>query len=207
MGLLLAAGELELIQSYNATDVELLHEIVTRAEQHPDADILPFRVIFSAYDAVLSEHGIPVERDQTYLPFLFQLGAERNGTISERFESLLASLGIRLEYGEDAEANESLPTNGAASRFREDSVRILQQRPNGILPRRAEDRRRASFDSVYDPTHDLEQRLANRPNSRSSMSRLEDGTIRSLDFDAEIKRLYPYKSDRSLLNMKDWEML
>ncbi|EGD95138.1 hypothetical protein TESG_02630 [Trichophyton tonsurans CBS 112818] len=178
-------------------DVELLHEIVTRAEQHPDADILPFRVIFSAYDAVLSEHGIPVESDQTYLPFLFQLGAERNGTISERFESLLASLGIRLEYGEDAEANEPLPTNGVAPRSREDSVRILQQRPNGILPRRAEDRRRASFDSVYDTTHDLEQRFANRPNSRSSMSRLEDGTIRSLDFDAEIKRLYPYKSDRS----------
>ncbi|EFR05014.1 hypothetical protein MGYG_08017 [Nannizzia gypsea CBS 118893] len=177
-------------------DVELLHEIVTRAEQYPDADILPFRVIFSAYDAVLSEHGIPVESDQTYLPFLFQLGTVRNGSISERFESLLASLGIRLEYGEDAEPNESLP-NGISPHAREDSVHVLQQRPNGVQPRKVEGRRRASFDSVYDATQDLSQRAINRPSSRSSMSRLESGTVRSLDFDAEIKKLYPYKSDRS----------
>ncbi|KAM5451462.1 hypothetical protein MaudCBS49596_003733 [Microsporum audouinii] len=177
-------------------DVELLHEIVTRAEQHPDADILPFRVIFSAYDAVLAEHGIPVESDQTYLPFLFQLGAERNGSLSERFESLLASLGIRLEYGEDTEVHELLP-NGIASNTREDSVHVLHQRPNGVQPRKTEDRRRASFDSVYDATQDLAQRFTNRPSSRSSLSRLENGTVRSLDFDAEIKKFYPYKSDHS----------
>ncbi|KAK2880178.1 hypothetical protein FQN49_000497 [Arthroderma sp. PD_2] len=180
-------------------DVELLHEIVTRAERHPDADILPFRVIFSAYDAVLAEHGIAAESDQTYLPFLFQLGAERNGNLSARFESLLASLGIRLEYGEETEANEP-SINGIAPHTRDDSVQISHQRPNGVQPQKTEERRRASFDSLYDATQDLAQKFTNRPSSRSSMSRLENGTVRSLDFDAEIKQLYPYKSNYPLHN-------
>ncbi|KAF3492290.1 uncharacterized protein GIQ15_01807 [Arthroderma uncinatum] len=178
-------------------DVELLHEIVTRAERHPDADITPFRAIFSTYDAVLAEHGISTESDQTYLPFLFQLGAERNGTLAARFESLLASLGIRLEYGEDTEANDALETD-IAPHIREDSVHISHQRPNGVQPPKTEERRRASFDSLYDATQDLAQRFTNRPSSRSSMSRLENGTIGSLDFDAEIKQLYPYKSGHHL---------
>ncbi|KAK2786620.1 hypothetical protein FQN53_006324 [Emmonsiellopsis sp. PD_33] len=168
--------------SLSDQDVEILLQIVDRAEQQPDAHRLPFRALFAAYDAVLSEYGIEKESDRTYLRFLFQLGDKtlRGDSLYAKFEKLLLRFDIRLEYPYDETGSE-----GGGWRIEQElatadtenyvGVGAEQMRPNGYHRGRP---RRASFNSIYDAGNETTRGSIYRPSSRSSVSRLETGTRR-----------------------------
>ncbi|KZZ93196.1 Sfi1 spindle body [Ascosphaera apis ARSEF 7405] len=166
-------------------DVDILHQIITRAEQHPDVHRLPFRAIFSAYDDVLYEHGVDPRQDEVCFRFLFLLGSreiEGRG-LYEKFVTLLARMGIQLAYDDDehvhAEKHDEGDGKVLARRDRRGSEmkkRAIAAAPTAISRKREKPKRRASFNSMYDATEDISQRPTKRPSSRSSVSRLETGS-------------------------------
>lgn len=98
-------------------DVKILHDIVNAAEQSKAS---PFRALFSAYEDVLAQHGVPKDNDQIYLRFLLRMGENRKEgrTIFEQFESLLARLGIHVAFDEEERAVED---RASAAGSREDT--------------------------------------------------------------------------------------
>ncbi|PGH09389.1 hypothetical protein AJ79_05701 [Helicocarpus griseus UAMH5409] len=164
-------------------DVNILLQIINRAEQQPDAHRLPFRAIFAAYDAVLSENGIEKETDRTYLRFLFQLGGKSvpGEKLSDKFEALLARMGIFLDYGDGrggglVEENVAADTQSNYAQGEEEHAQ--EWWPNGYsyAAQRGRRPRRASFNSMYDAANETTRGSIHRPSSRSSVSRLELGT-------------------------------
>ncbi|KAK5292266.1 hypothetical protein LTR16_001971 [Cryomyces antarcticus] len=93
-------------------DVEILYTIVTLAQGSPGP---PFRALFAAYDTILAERGIEPDHDQIYFRFLLRMGEGRldhdNGTLSERFQTLLEKMGIQIEVGAAAEDGLGEATN------------------------------------------------------------------------------------------------
>ncbi|KAI5304054.1 hypothetical protein KEM56_006910, partial [Ascosphaera pollenicola] len=185
-------------------DVDILHQIITRAEQHEDVDRLPFRAIFAAYDDVLEEHGLDPRQDEVCFRFLFQLGSrfvDGHG-LYEKFLNLLSRMGIRLMYDDDDvdNDNDNNDVRNAAidgksrprtARDRPAAAQKLKQKnetkktttaapaaPTTTTTKKEKrkPKRRASFNSMYDATEDVSQRASRRPSSRSSVSRLETGT-------------------------------
>ncbi|PGH06709.1 hypothetical protein AJ80_08126 [Polytolypa hystricis UAMH7299] len=169
--------------SLSDQDVDILHQIILRAEEQPDVETLPFRAIFAAYDAVLSEHGIEAERDQVYLRVLFQLGDRRlhGDGLYGRFEALLAHMGIQLEYadGNATTDGENYGDYSVQEVEGRDAGGGLQMLPNGGTTAKQRGgggrQRRASFNSMYDAANETTRSIY-RPSSRSSVSRLEVGT-------------------------------
>ncbi|OJD16652.1 hypothetical protein AJ78_03204 [Emergomyces pasteurianus Ep9510] len=163
-------------------DVNILLQIISRAEQQPDVHRLPFRAIFAAYDSVLSENGIEAETDRTYLRFLFQLGGKSlpGDTLYEKFETFLLRMGIELEYGDETKGGKRMEdvtvadTETSIAQAKEENAD--RWRPNGYAAGRGLRSRRASFNSMYDAANEATQRSIYRPSSRSSVSRLEVGT-------------------------------
>ncbi|RDW89911.1 Sfi1 family protein [Aspergillus mulundensis] len=153
-------------------DVGFLFQIITHAERHPDADRLPFRVLFKEYDAAIEEHGPEADPGYACMRFLFKMGYVAGDTLFEKFENLLQQMGIVIEFG-----NEENETDGYTETL---SVVDVQSRPRASpaaheviqTPRP----RRASFNSILDIGDDPTTRsFINRPSSRSSMSRLQTG--------------------------------
>lgn len=173
-------------------DVGLLYEIITRAERDPEVDRLPFRALFAAYDAVLADHGSDADPEQICMRFLFKMGnntkggAIRGRSIFERFEELLQQMGIVLDLDDLGETGEITPDHMHAELTEElerNNLTNCTEPRDRISPggsatntHRSLSRRRASFNSMYDVGEDATQRSrANRPSSRSSMSRLQVG--------------------------------
>lgn len=108
---------------------------------------------------------------QAYLRFLFKLGSKsaQGNTLYEKFENQLQQMGIEIEF--DDEADDGNETNEYYKGYgdgRHDDTFEYDLGPT--------QRRRASFNSLYDVGDDVTQRsFANRPSSRSSMSRLQTG--------------------------------
>ncbi|KAL2823120.1 Sfi1 spindle body protein-domain-containing protein [Aspergillus granulosus] len=156
-------------------DVGFLFQIISRAERYPDADRLPYRVLFKEYDAAIEEHGPQADPGLALMRFLFRLGGKdvKGDTLFEKFEYLLQQSGIVIEFGNeenDTDAyTDNVPDLDAPSKIRasrEDTTRSIQ------TPRP----RRASFNSMYDVGDDPTTRsFINRPSSRSSLSRLQTG--------------------------------
>ena len=148
-----------------ASDVEILHEIITSAQQSPYVDTLPFRAIFAAYDQVLAHHGLDSDHDQLYLRFLFRLGDKREPgqSLYEAFEAVLLELGIQLLFGteeegsQEADATNNTVHNSAA--------------PDAKSAARGRSRR-ASFNSYYDAENESSRANRLRDTSRASLSRL-----------------------------------
>ncbi|KAL2004131.1 hypothetical protein VTN02DRAFT_6595 [Thermoascus thermophilus] len=167
--------------SLSDQDVGLLYQIITRAEQKPDVERLPFRALFAAYDEVVAEHGVDVDQGQVCMRFLFKMGNKglRGKSIFEKFENLLREMDIVLEYDSDSDADETrghYPSHvshlGDGEQGRTTGRGTFQREETGHRARR----RRASFNSMYDVGDDPTQRsIAWRPSSRSSMSRLQVG--------------------------------
>jgi protein SFI1 len=179
---------------FESLDVEILYNIVSRAESEPDVQVLPFKAIFTAYDNVLSERGINRESDRVWLRYLFKVGDKsRDGTLFEKFEMLLGEMGIELAYDEDGrerrheeverdeESGRRKGMDGAGNEV-SDVVTPTDARgladfgtPTDISRRKRG--RRASFNSLYDATAtaDSTRWSAKRPSSRSSVSRLQVG--------------------------------
>ncbi|KAL4934173.1 Sfi1 family protein [Aspergillus undulatus] len=156
-------------------DVGFLFQIITHAERHPDADRLPYRVLFKEYDAAIAEHGTEADPGYACMRFLFKMGSKDvvGSTLFEKFENLLQQMGIVIEFG-----NEENETD-----LYTDNLSVLdvqpKTRPEPVpseiqTPRLRQ--RRASFNSLYDVGDDPTTRsFINRPSSRSSLSRLQTG--------------------------------
>lgn len=156
-------------------DVGLLYQIITRAEQKPDVERLPFRALFAAYDEVIAEHGVDADQGQVCMRFLFKMGNKglRGKSLFEKFENLLREMDIVLEYDSDSDGNE---TQGHYPNHVSHLADGEQSATTGRDTAHKTRRRRASFNSMYDVGDDPTQRsIAWRPSSRSSMSRLQVG--------------------------------
>ncbi|KAL5045307.1 hypothetical protein BDW71DRAFT_184054 [Aspergillus fruticulosus] len=152
-------------------DVGFLFQIITRAERHPDADRLPYRVLFREYDAAIEEHGPEADPGYACMRFLFKMGYVTGDTLFEKFENLLQQMGIVIEFGNEETDTDVYTDNfsvvDAPPRGRPSPTRDIIQTPRP---------RRASFNSVYDLGDDPTARsFINRPSSRSSLSRLQTG--------------------------------
>ncbi|KAF5860443.1 hypothetical protein ETB97_001605 [Aspergillus alliaceus] len=160
--------------SLSDEDVGLLYQVITRAERDPKVERLPYRVLFKAYDEVIAEHGVDPDPGYACLRFLLKMGSKNviGDSLFEKFENLLERMGIVIEFGEDdSEGNAtsagSVPSTDGRLKAKVDRD---THRENIIQPT---PRRRASFNSMYDIGDDPTQRsFANRPSSRSSLSRL-----------------------------------
>ena len=150
-------------------DVEILHRIITTAEQAPDVQAHPFRAIFAAYDAVLAQHGLDPDHDQIYLRFLLRLGGKRRAgeTLYQSFESLLGELGIQIEINTEEDEVQEITRSlnqihGETGLFGTQSVIDNESR---VLSRRV------SFDSIYDTENGNTRREGARSRSRNPVLR------------------------------------
>lgn len=161
------------VANTDRVDVELLYNILTSAEQHPDVQTLPFRAIFAAYDEVLAQQGLDPNHDQVYLRFLFRLGDKKlpGQSLYESFDSLLEELGIRLEFtsGEDGILDITRSLGGGDVIESESGVQS-----HGDSTRRNPSRR-ASFHSLYDVENETSRANRSRIRSRSSSSQRQHG--------------------------------
>ncbi|KAL4778923.1 Sfi1 spindle body protein-domain-containing protein [Aspergillus varians] len=176
-------------------DVGFLFQIITRAESHPDADRLPYRVLFKEYDEAIEEHGVEVDPGYACMRFLFKMGSKDvvGDTLFEKFENLLQQMGIVIEFGNEENNTDaytdSLSVMDVQPRLRVDPV--LQEESILQTPRP----RRASFNSIYDVGDDPTTRsFINRPSSRSSLSRLQTGKP---EFEASTVPAYTRASRRA----------
>ena len=151
-------------------DVNLLHEIVLRAQARDDALKRPNKALFDAYEAVFSEHGLDTSHDRACLRVLLQMGGPgvQGSSLYEKFESLLVRFGISLLFADDevsvlADANDASEMQGEAA---EEHVVADMQRPI-FTPAR-----RNSFTSMYDATHELSRNFKRRSLSQSSFSKV-----------------------------------
>src|SRR5271156_571788 len=87
----------------SAQDVNLLHHIIVRAQNHPDFPSHPKRVLLEAYDAIFTENGLDTGHDRACLRLLLQLGEPGvpGQTLYEKFEHLLEEAGIVLDFDDD----------------------------------------------------------------------------------------------------------
>lgn len=177
-------------------DIGFLYEIVSRAERNPEVQRLPFRALFAAYDEAIAEHGADPDEGQAYLRFLFKMGRKglQGESLLDRFNNLLREIGIIVELVDDDDDDYENNNNNVTHEYHENSISMddvwrgrnanhVNHVNRGTVSRAREEdttlqipRRRASFNSMYDVGDDVTQRsFANRPSSRSSMSRLQVG--------------------------------
>ncbi|KAH8720894.1 hypothetical protein HC256_001277 [Beauveria bassiana] len=109
------------------SNIEILHEIVSIAQEKLDdpngARSLPAAALFKAYDEVLPKHGIDPDDENHLSRLIFRIGGEKgSGSLPEKFQVVLASMGIALEYGD------SSPISQRASR----SSRSSSDDPNHL---------------------------------------------------------------------------
>ncbi|KAL4939378.1 hypothetical protein BDV06DRAFT_199059 [Aspergillus oleicola] len=160
-------------------DVGFLFQIITHAERHPDADRLPYRVLFKEYDAAIAEHGTEADPGYACMRFLFKMGSKDvvGATLFEKFEDLLQQMGIVIEFGNE-EGDTDLYTENLSVLDVQPRTRAGASAEREVIqtPRPTPRPRRASFNSLYDVGDDPTTRsFINRPSSRSSLSRLQTG--------------------------------
>ncbi|KAE8366093.1 Sfi1 spindle body protein-domain-containing protein [Aspergillus caelatus] len=161
--------------SLSDEDVGLLYQVITRAERDPEVERLPYRVLFKAYDEVIAEHGVDPDPGYACLRFLLKMGSKNilGDSLFEKFENLLERMGIVIEFGEDEDEGndtyaDSVPSADGRLKAKVDRDTAYREGTTQPTPKR-----RASFNSMYDIGDDPTQRsFANRPSSRSSLSRL-----------------------------------
>ncbi|KAL3468024.1 Sfi1 spindle body protein-domain-containing protein [Aspergillus heterothallicus] len=156
-------------------DVGFLFQIINRAERYPDADRLPYRVLFKEYDAAIEEHGPQADPRLALMRFLFKMGGKdvKGDTLFEKFEDLLQQSGIVIEFGNEENDTDAHTDNVPDI---EPPSKIMTSRENTTQSIQTPRRRRASFNSMYDAGDDPTTRsFINRPSSRSSLSRLQTG--------------------------------
>lgn len=155
------------------TDVGILYQIITSAEQSAEVGSLPFRAIFTAYDRVLAQNGLDPDHDQVYLRFLLRLGDAKvpEQSLYERFEALLAELGLQIEIHTGEDGDQQITRNLSVN----DGVGFNSSlQSKGSDPPR-KDRRRASFHSLYDTENGNAKSQTARPPSRASSSQYPFG--------------------------------
>ncbi|KAJ5291221.1 RAVE complex protein Rav1 C-terminal [Penicillium angulare] len=163
-------------------DIDFIYDVVIRAQGKREVDRLPFRALFAAYDELIGERGADADPGHACLRFLLKMGSKgvEGSTLFDKFENALQQLGIEIELPHnkvstglnDTAGNESYTVNdtrGQAADHHDDHHPLTNGTP--ITPKR-----RASFNTTLDIGEDATQRsAAERPSSRSSMSRLQTG--------------------------------
>lgn len=104
----------------HATDITLLHEIVAAGEaifiSLPERERLPTAALFSAADDVLPRHGFALEDVPHVSKLLFQIGGTRGqGSLLDKFRTVLSGMGIELVYTDDDEELEPGDDTGDTS--------------------------------------------------------------------------------------------
>ena len=138
----------------SAQEVNLLHQIILRAQN--DAGFLhhPNRTLFDAYEAVFAENALDTNQDRACLRLLLQLGGPGipGESLYDKFEHLLEQAGIGLRFEED---------DGSISiAIREDGPSSLESTDASPLLKHLE--RRNSFTSIYDVTADVRRPTRSR---------------------------------------------
>lgn len=159
--------------SLGITDVGILYQIITSAEQSPDVESLPFRAIFTAYDRILAQNGLDPDHDQIYLRFLLRLGDTKvpRQSLYESFETLLAELGLQIEIHTGDDGDQQITTNLSAN----EGVGYHTSLQSNASDSPRNDRRRASFHSLYDADTENIRSQAMRPPSRALSSQYPFG--------------------------------
>ncbi|KZF25218.1 Sfi1-domain-containing protein [Xylona heveae TC161] len=159
-------------------DVAILHRIVTRAQELPGAQRLPFRALFTAYEEVLIDEGLDPDYDPLYFRFLFRLGDSKLSRLSlyRKFEEALAEIGIQLEIDveEDLKAVATTCTK---------PVSHYASSPENEPPLRTN--RRASISSIYEKKgwnsksswSASSPQLSGRPHSAMSLRRTSQDSL------------------------------
>ena len=149
----------------------MLYEIVEKAQSSPIVEDLPLHALFSAYEEILSSHGISSAHDQVYLRFIFKLGERERGktspTLYDAFEALLAERDIVVEYGSEAPDEETVATD-----THEQTEETTGGSADGSFLRGRGRQRRASFSSFIE-TEEVTRTRERRPTSAASVSRLQ----------------------------------
>ncbi|KAM0418992.1 hypothetical protein ACHAPT_012043 [Fusarium lateritium] len=124
---------------YSNEDIAALHSVVTAAQDlldsAPEPKPLPAAALFKAYDSVLPTYGIDPDADHHLSTFVFRVGGERgDGTLLDKFQSILNRMGIVLEFGDNTTVSSrtSLSTSPAFSSTSRQSHGPAQQK-NGNL--------------------------------------------------------------------------
>jgi protein SFI1 len=155
---------------YTNEDIEILHEIIVRAQELlptlPERERLPTNALFGAYYETLPRLGLKADHDNRYARILFKVGGIGGAaTLYERFEAILSRMGIEIEFdreegGQYSQLEGSIPAleNPAEEgeypprerrrRNSENTYRDIDQR----TPRRTERRRRNSLSVLVEPS-------------------------------------------------------
>ncbi|KAJ5053880.1 uncharacterized protein L3040_000170 [Drepanopeziza brunnea f. sp. 'multigermtubi'] len=97
---------------YSNEDVALLHDIVVLAQELlpglPERERLPTNALFNAYYDILPRIGVNADHDSRYARVLFKIGGLRGaGTLYEKFEEILARMGIEIEFDHGDDDNDN----------------------------------------------------------------------------------------------------
>ena len=152
--------------------MELLHQIVLRAQQRHDVQKRPKRALFEAYKAIFAEHGLDTRQDRACLRIVLQLGEPQipGPLLYDKFEFVLRQMGVSLAFGDDDPATYN-DQEGVQRLYSEDET-TEREALSQVSPRRP--RRRASFSSLHDITTEQIRQARPRRLSRASESRLHD---------------------------------
>ncbi|KAL9619533.1 MAG: hypothetical protein Q9160_005896 [Pyrenula sp. 1 TL-2023] len=148
-------------------DVELLYDIVNRAEARSAITKRPLAALWNIYDSTpaISEHGDDL--DKRFFDFLvnFSLPEYRGRPLLETFRTLLRAQDIILKdtEGPQAQEEQKLPPHYDGHEGSLVEAEDEWRRPT----------RRVSFTSLYDTTKEIERQLDPRPPSRASVSKLD----------------------------------
>jgi protein SFI1 len=159
------------------TDVELLHQIVLRAQQRHDVQKRPKRALFEAYEKVFAENGLDTKRDRACLRIILQLGEPQipGDLLYDRFEFVLRQMGVSLAFGDDDDASaiygEQYHGRNAGPEDEASEKHTLLQ----TSPRRPT--RRISFTSMYDVSMEQSRKAQQRQSSRASETRLQSERV------------------------------
>ncbi len=155
----------------DCADIKLLHDIVNLAEAIlptlPEQQRLPTNALFRAAEQVLPAHGYDAELTPSHISrFIFKLGGARSGrSLYDRFETILAGMGIKLEFVDSGSVDQSPSSKALSPRS---SHAGSPRSPNVIrLPRRRQESLSeppADQSSVLGtPDHDLDHRVMAKP--------------------------------------------
>ncbi|KAH8906534.1 Sfi1-domain-containing protein [Coniochaeta sp. PMI_546] len=159
---------------YSNEDIRLLHEIVTTGEEIlpnlPERDQLATNALFQAAEQVLPAHGYdPDHAPSNISRLIFKIGGLRSeGSLMDKFSSVLEGMGINLEIVESPEQQEHDQRDSSSVKS-STSAAVDQSGTFSISPRYDARRRRNSESAA--PTVPIEALRDNVPTLFSSRAR------------------------------------
>lgn len=153
------------------TDVELLHQIVLRAQQRHDVQKRPKRALFEAYEQIFAQHGLDTRQDRACLRIILQLGEPQipGDLLYDKFEYVLRQIGVNLAFGDEESSTHEYYQ--ATAGLDQDGNTV--EKSHHLQASHKRPRRRVSFTSMHDIT--AEHIRQSRPErlSRASESWLQ----------------------------------